>query len=117
MAHKGLEGVINDLKQLVEIQIVEYTIDHDHSDYTPFVRIVKEGGLTPEEVKSLNKRGMVIFSTLCSKCNCAYKDENGNEIPGVQVIAVTPIDKSVENRNMTKWIEEIKDALNLASQS
>lgn len=116
MTHKGLEGVLNDLHGLVEIAVVEFSIDHYLGDYTPFVRLVKRGGLTPEEIKSINQRGMVILSTECNDCECSYQDEEQKNISGVQVIAVTPIDKSVENRNLVKWIEDIKAALKAASE-
>ncbi|MDX1371034.1 MAG: hypothetical protein R3321_01105 [Nitrososphaeraceae archaeon] len=109
--HKGLSGVLSDLNNVVKISVVEFFIDHYLGDYTPYIEIVKQKGLNPEETKSLIKRGMIIISTKCNDCPCKWTDEDGSEIKGVQEIAVTPVDEQIENRNLVKWLDEVKNAL------
>lgn len=111
MTHTGILSLKGALKNVLEVVTIDFTTIHEIEDYLPLVKVSKIGGLMPSEMKVIFEKGMIPIATKCNDCPCKFLDEDGNEIKGVQEIYLTPIDPTVENRNQTEWVKEIKKAV------
>lgn len=123
MVHTGLESIEIALRDLKEIQIVTKTDDHELKSFVPYLKLVKWSPYKPSDMRTIQaEKGMIVLGSGCEDCKCSLDDLTYSEgkKEGMKIVHnlyVTPINRAVENDNLTEWVKELKKRYGVADEA